>query len=179
LATRHGKTYTKGFPKSLFRKVKVIKSDQLYPWQEKIVKECEEEPDDRSINWVWEKKGNVGKSALVKYLCIHSNALLISGKSADIKYQIAAAEFPPDIVVYDIPRTAQGYINYTALEEVKNGVFCSSKYESKMVIIPTPHVYCFANFEPNMETMSKDRWKLINLNLDIDTDSDEEEEGSP
>lgn len=171
LATRNGKTYTKGFPKSLFRKVKVIQEDQLYPWQQDIVNECEKEPDDRTINWIWEDIGNVGKSALVKYLCIHCNAFLISGKSADIKYQIASAEFPPDVIVYDIPRTAKGYINYTALEEVKNGVFCSSKYESKMCIIPTPHVFCFANFAPDLSVMSKDRWNIIDLNL--------EEEGSP
>ncbi len=129
--------------KSVFRKVKCITEEQLYPWQRQIVDECKEEPDDRTINWYHELTGGVGKSALVKYLCIHENAMLISGKGADIKFQIASAEFWPDVIVYDIPRTAQGYVNYTALEEIKNGIFSSPKYESKMVIMPTPHVYCF------------------------------------
>ncbi len=163
LDTRNGLTYTKGFPKSLFRKVKCITENQLYDWQRNIVNECKEEPDDRTINWYHDENGNVGKSALVKYLCIHENAMLISGKGADIKYQIASAEFFPDVIVYDIPRTAKGYVNYTALEEIKNGIFSSPKYESKMVMMPTPHIYCFANFEPNLETMSKDRWKVICL----------------
>jgi len=163
LDTRNGQTYKKGFPKSVFRKPKCITQDMLYPWQKHIVDECQQIPDDRTINWYYENKGNVGKSAMVKYLCIHENAMLISGKGADIKYQIASAEFFPDIIVYDIPRTAEGYVNYTALEEIKNGIFSSPKYESKMVIMPTPHVYCFANFEPNLTTMSQDRWNLINL----------------
>lgn len=161
--TRNGKTYTKGFPKSVFRKVKCLTEDQLYPWQRQIVNECKEEPDDRTIHWYHESIGNVGKSALVKYLCIHENAMLISGKGCDIKYQIASAEFFPDVIVYDIPRTTHGYVNYTALEEIKNGIFSSPKYESKMVIMPTPHIYCFANFEPDTETMSNDRWNVIDL----------------
>lgn len=163
LDTRNGKTYTKGFPKSVFRKVKCITENELYDWQRKIVNEVRGPPDDRTIHWIHESIGNVGKSALVKYLCIHENAMLISGKSGDIKYQIASAEFFPDVIVYDIPRTARDYINYTALEEIKNGIFSSPKYESKMVIMPTPHIYCFANFRPNTETMSKDRWNIIDL----------------
>ena len=164
LASRIGaKPYIKGFPKSLMRKVKVLQMDQLYDWQNKIVSMVQEEPDDRTIHWIYDYEGNRGKSALVKYLCVNEHAMLISGKGADIKYQIASAVFPPDIVVYDIPRRAEGYVNYCALEEIKNGVFCSPKYESKMVIMPTPHVICFANFKPNLESMSKDRWNLVFL----------------
>ena len=163
LDTRNGNTYKKGFPNSVFRKARCITKEQLYPWQRYIVNECSMIPDDRTINWIHEDKGNVGKSALVKYLCIHENAMLISGKGADIKYQVASAEFFPDVIVYDIPRTSRGYVNYTALEEIKNGIFSSTKYESRMVIMPTPHIYCFANFEPNLEAMSKDRWNVIDL----------------
>lgn len=167
LDTRNGLTYTKGFPKSVFRKPRCITKEQLYDWQRQIVDEVQLIPDDRTINWYHESKGNVGKSALVKYLCIHENAMLISGKGADIKYQLSSAPFFPDVIVYDIPRTSQGYVNYGALEEIKNGIFSSSKYESKMVIMPTPHVYCFANFEPNLETMSEDRWNVIDLDCAV------------
>ena len=160
LDTRSGGTYIKGFPRSLFRKATCLNRAELYDWQEYIVKLVEEVPDDRTINWIWEAVGNRGKSALVKYLVMNEHAMLVSGKSADIKYQLATAEYPPDVVIYDIPRTAEGYVNYTALEEVKNGVFSSTKYESKMVIIPSPHIICFANFEPNTLKMSADRWNI-------------------
>lgn len=161
--TRTGKQFMKAIRK--IRKVKVLREDQLFPWQREILKITEEEPDDRTIHWYWDKKGNVGKSALVKYLVVNHGAMLISGKSADIKYQIATVKNKeyPDIILYDIPRTSEGYINYSAMEEIKNGVFASSKYESQMIIMPSPHIICFANFEPNLDSMSKDRWKVTKL----------------
>jgi len=159
--TRTGKQFVKGL--RIIRPLKSLKPEQFYDWQRKIVELTETEPDDRSINWYWDIKGNIGKSALVRYLVIHKGALLVSGKSADIKYQIANCKQPPDLIVYDIPRTAQNYINWTALEEIKNGIFCSSKYESKMVMMNSPHIFCFANFEPDTDVMSEDRWNIISL----------------
>lgn len=157
--TRVGQIYVRNVPK--IRKPHCLTRDQLYPWQQEIVNICETEPDDRTIHWYHESKGNVGKSALVKYLVMKHNAVLISGKGADIKYQIAqigAKGWYPDIILYDIPRRSEGYISYTSMEEIKNGVFTSPKYESTMVIMPSPHIICFANFEPDLEAMSLDRW---------------------
>ncbi len=159
--TRTGKQFVKGL--RIVRPIKCLKKEQLYDWQADIVTMIDQEPDDRTIHWYWETKGNVGKSALVRYLVIKHNALLVSGKGADIKFLISQQAQPPDIIIYDIPRTAENYINYTALEEVKNGVFCSSKYESKMCVINPPHIICFANFEPYLEAVSADRWCVTNL----------------
>lgn len=163
LDSKSGETHIKGFPKSMFRKIKVLKKEELYFWQRDIVYECEQDPDDRTINWIWEAEGNRGKSALVKYLVVNHHAMIVSGKSADIKYQIASAEFTPDIIVYDIPRNKKNHVNFNALEDIKNGLFSSTKYETKMILIPTPHIFCFANFEPDLEMMSKDRWNVIEI----------------
>lgn len=159
--TRTGQIYLRNIRR--IRALKCLKKNQLYEWQRNIVEMMEQEPDDRTINWYWDEEGNRGKSALVRYLCINHSAMLVSGKGADIKYQIANAEIPPDIIIWDIPRTAQGYVNYCALEEVKNGCFASNKYESKMVIINPPHIICFANFEPNFGAVSIDRWNVVEL----------------
>ena len=152
--TRNGKTYTKGFPRALFRKIKVLKEDQLYDWQRKVVNICKKIPDDRTIHWYWDISGNIGKSALVKYLVVNMHALKVSGKGSDIKYMLANCELPPDIVIYDIPRTSKNYVNYTVMEEIKDEIFCSSKYESLMCQMPAPHIICFANFGPDYEAMS-------------------------
>lgn len=156
--TRTGKQFVRGM--RIVRPLKCLRREQLYEWQRDIVNQVEEIPDDRTINWLWEDIGNVGKSALVRYLVIKHGALLVSGKGADIKYLISQQKQAPDIIIYDIPRTAECYINYTALEEVKNGVFCSSKYESKMFVMNPPHIFCFANFEPNYDAVSADRWRV-------------------
>jgi len=163
--SRTGKQYLKGIRK--VRQIKVLSEIQLYDWQREITDITNEEPDDRTIHWYWESIGNVGKSALVKYLVVKHGALLISGKSTDIKYQIANIKNQeyPDIILYDIPRCSRDYVNYKALEEIKNGLFCSSKYESQMVIMPVPHIICFANFEPNIDTMSIDRWKISEIQM--------------
>lgn len=104
---------------------------------------------------------------MVRYLCIRHDAIIVSGKSADIKYQIKQYvdkwDTGPEIIIYDIPRTAENYVNYGALEEVKNGLFASNKYESDMIIINPPHFLCFANFEPSYDKVSLDRWKIHNL----------------
>ena len=147
----------------IVKPLKCLQYEQLYDWQREIVELTETEPDNRTINWYWEGPGNVGKSEVVRYLVIHKGALLVSGKSADIKYQIAQCKQTPDLIIYDIPRTAQNYINWTALEEIKNGIFCSSKYESKMVVMNSPHIICFANFAPNQDVMSQDRWNVVKI----------------
>lgn len=161
LDTRTGLVFLRNVRR--IRPLKCLNKAQLYKWQSELVDIMEQEPDDRTIHWYWETEGNVGKSALVRYLCIKHGAMLVSGKGADIKYQIANAEMPPDIIIWDIPRTAENYVNYSALEEVKNGCFASNKYESKMVIINPPHIVCFANFEPKFEAVSQDRWNVVNV----------------
>lgn len=159
--TRTGRQFVRNL--RIVKELKCLKREQLYPWQLSIVEQIEKEPDNRTINWFWETEGNRGKSALVRYLVIKHKALLVSGKGADIKFLISQQVQPPNLIIYDIPRTAENYINYTALEEIKNGVFCSPKYETKMCVINPPHIVCFANFEPMYENVSLDRWNVVNI----------------
>lgn len=142
--------------------VKVI--DEFREWQKEVVDLVKGEADDRSINWYWEKKGGVGKSALVKYLVVKNGAIMVSGKAADMKYAIqqyvVANEKGPSIILIDVPRTSMGYLSYTGIEEIKNGCFFSGKYEGGMVVYNSPHIVVFANEKPDVSTMSKDRWRI-------------------
>ena len=142
--------------------LKVIKD--LYPWQSEIVEIVKKEPDDRIIYWIYEKKGNVGKSALVKYLAFHHNALVVSGKGSDMKYLCVKFKETygdyPELIILDIPRSCENYISWSGIEEVKNGCFASTKYECEMVLMNSPHILCFANFKPNMNLISRDRWSI-------------------
>lgn len=133
---------------------------ELRPWQQDILDRVTAEPDDRTILWIWEETGNVGKSALTKLLCANHKAVVCAGKAADMKYQIAQCRQKPTIVVFDVPRTSLDYVSYTGIEEIKNGCFASQKYESGMVVMNSPHVLVFANRPPDTATMSADRWKI-------------------
>lgn len=97
------------------------------------------------------------------------NAIYVNGKGTDIKAAICEMKEPPDIVIFGYPRSTEDYISYGALEEIKDGIFFSGKYESRMKIFNPPHVYVFANFRPNEDEMSKDRWIIKNISNNADT----------
>lgn len=133
------------------------------PWQLELAAILTEHPDDRTIHWYWETQGKTGKSTFCKWLCAVHNAIICAGKAADMKHQIASATIKPEIVIFDVPRSNLQYISYTGIEEIKNGCFASSKYESAMVLMNSPHVVIFANEPPDFEKLSEDRWHVVNI----------------
>ena len=54
------------------------------------------------------------------------------------------------------------------MEEVKGGIFCSTKYECGMHMQNPPHVLVFANFPPDMNDrdMSSDRFVVQNVDYE-------------
>lgn len=147
--------------------VKII--NKLFPWQLAVEAIVAGPIDDRAIHWFWEPIGNVGKSALVKYLCVKYNCLVVSGKSTDIKYLCVKyfethGDYPTTILM-DVPRESYDYISWTGLEEVKNGCFASTKYECQMVIMNSPRLICFANKPPPAAVVSQDRWRTQKITM--------------
>lgn len=151
--------------------IKILDESKFYDWEKFVIKVIKEEPDDRSIYWLHESVGNTGKSTFCKYLCVKHNALLISGKASDMKYGIIKYMEKhgnyPELIILDIPRKLENYVSYNGIEEVKNACFFSSKYESDMVVGNCPHFFIFANFEPEYQYLSKDRWIVKNIRCDF------------
>lgn len=135
--------------------------DKLYAWQQEVVDLCTVKPDNRTIFWYWDAEGCKGKTTLCKILAVKMGASIIgNGAMKDIAFSIGEA---PKIVAMNITRTNEGRVNYGAIEAVKDGLVFSSKYESKMKIFNCPHVFVFANFEPNYSSMSQDRWVVVEV----------------
>lgn len=133
------------------------------PWQTKVLKILDQKPDKRKIHWFWEPTGNTGKSFLCKYLALTKDVIICEGKRDNIFNQVKVAldeEKEPGIIICDIPRTTMEYLNYGALEQLKNGMLYSGKYEGGQCIFKIPHVICFANEPPDKKSMSKDRWDI-------------------
>lgn len=157
--------------------IRVLKEEQLYPWQVEINTILQREADDRSIRWFWSREGGIGKSTFAKYLVIKSHAIVLSGSASDMKYGITKfierhGDYP-ELIIIDIPRTYEKFVSYNGIEQIKNALFFSTKYESDMVIGNPPHVLCFANFEPDFEAMSLDRWIVKNIGkIEVDEWSD-------
>ncbi len=86
-----------------------------------------------------------------------------NGKSADIKYGYNGER----VVIFDYSRSQEDSINYQVLEDLKNGIFFSPKYQSAMKVFEIPHVIVFANFEPKREKLSADRWAVVCLDVAV------------
>jgi len=139
----------------------------LRGWQNGIKNLVQEQPDSRSVHWFWENEGNVGKSFMARYLSVTVNALIVqSMKKADMVYLISKYIRTTNVVVFDMCRSSeQGAVTvvYEVIEMLKNGYLTSGKYDSSSLTFKPPHVLCFANFEPDKNALSRDRWKIVHL----------------
>lgn len=130
---------------------------ELRPWQAKICNELRGVADDRKIIWVYDTVGNIGKSWFAKYLVAkHGAARFPNCRTQDL----AMAYKGEPIVAFDFSRTVEGRINYSVIESLKDGEIFSSKYESRVKRFGTPHIICFANWAPCIQSMSADRWSI-------------------
>lgn len=139
------------------------------PWQQDIINLYDSIPDSRSIHWITDVLGNNGKTFLTKYLVVAKDVLLASGKKCDVFHQVAKRleneddQKPFKMVILDIPRHQQEFINYGLLEDLKDGLIMSGKYEGGTFAFPSPHVVVMSNQEPDYSKFSMDRWKTIVL----------------
>lgn len=132
-------------------------------WMLNVLDIIRQEPDHRTIHWFWDPDGGVGKTALAKYLCVKHNALMLTGKSNDMYHMISKYPNKRDLFVVDCPRSMQDYINYGAIEQIKNGLIFSGKYEGTQLVFNSPHVIVFANEPPDRDKMSLDRWSIVQI----------------
>jgi len=144
--TRNGRIWIKGVKKIV--KIEDPIKRPLPKWQNDILELIKEKPDNRSIHWIVDIEGGKGKTSLAKHICMNYNALYTSGKSADIKYGVTKwieEKGYIDIICIDLTRSIENYVSYQGIEEIKNGIFYNTKYESGMVIYNPPHVIIFSN----------------------------------
>jgi len=157
--TRTGGVWMHGFAKP----VKTI--ENLRPWQAEIVELVKTEPDDRTIHWYWSEAGNIGKSAITKYLVVKYEAIFcVDGGYSNLCNLIFNNDMDlRTIVIFDIPRGKGSAISYSALESIKNGLISNTKYETGFKAFNSPHVIVFSNAEPDKSKLSEDRWHIVNL----------------
>ncbi len=142
---------------------------ELWPWQKWVWNLIKDNPDDRTIYWVWEPDGNKGKTLFQKYCFLNSpRCVVLSGKCDDMKNGIIEYVkkngYVPRTILVNIPRVSQNHLSIAGLESIKDMFFYCGKYEGGMICDRNPHVFVFANEEPIRDEMSQDRWQIINLN---------------
>lgn len=128
-------------------------------FQQALLDECDKPTDDRRIIWYADPLGKMGKTTLIKMLlCKYGERVLVitGGQMKDI----AQAWRNQDIIVFSYVRSMEDKINYHALESCKDGLAFNVKYRSRFTLHDTPHVIVMANFGPEEETLTKDRWDI-------------------
>ena len=144
-------------------KQKLLKQYNNIKWnklQQYILDKINDTVDDRTVYWVYDEDGNSGKSYLSKYLQLTRDTYYITGgKQNDILYGYEGQQ----IVIIDLARTYADNLEhiYTIIENLKNGQYLSTKYETKQKLFDTPHIIVMANFKPDQSKLSRDRWYMI------------------
>ncbi len=153
--------------KILTHQLKLFKEWELRPYQATIHKQATTF-SMRNIHLVYDPKGNCGKSLFSEFM----------------EYEGIAEEVPPfrmmdDIFtwvcsrpikqcyIFDLPRGMKkdklGDL-YSGIEVIKNGVAYDKRYNAKKIRFNRPNIYVFTNTLPNLDLMSRDRWRVWTVN---------------
>lgn len=169
--------------------IKILKKDDLYEWENNILDIIDKEPDDREIYWYYGKSGRNGKTSFCKYLVMECGAIILSGKASDIKNAIVeykkSNDCLPELICINIPKSFNSdFLSYSGIEEIKDMLFYSGKYEGGMICGNAPHIFIFSNVIPDIYKCSLDRWKIFDIEknkwiheslINGDTSSDEDD----
>lgn len=141
----------------------VAKHGSFLPWQAQLMDILALGADARSVVWIYSPEGNVGKSDMFKHLvCNKGFEPLMNAPTRDLSCAWKCGD-----VAFDLARDlGDAPINYSFMEQVKNGFAFSAKYESKCKIADCTKprwVVCFANQAPDTSKLSKDRWAIFRV----------------
>jgi hypothetical protein len=167
-------------------KLTELESITWRPWQQTILDIATGPVQNRKVHIVVDKNGNSGKSFLSNYLALKHGFLLLNPVSKkDMAYILCQTlDSGNDVcgVIIDIARSIVGsgiqeHLPNTAMMSVFNfvealhdGRITSTKYDSKTLWFPQPHVFIFTNHEVEIRseyTLSADRWNVMNLRAGV------------
>ncbi|AXH77888.1 MAG: putative viral replication protein [Tethyvirus abatis] len=141
-----------------------LRSGELREWQQLLDDTLSQDTDDRSILFYIDEDGGKGKTWFQQYYLSKekSSQLLTIGKRDDLAHAI---DETARVVMFNVPRGGNEYLQYTILEQLKDRMVFSPKYNSRLkLMVQTPHVVVFMNEHPDMTKMSADRYVITTLN---------------
>lgn len=130
-------------------------------WQKDLYTSLETQ-DRREVAWVCSDSGCMGKTQFVNWIKANSE-LTVFVSTGGTSRDIAEAYNREEIVIFDFTRDKKDFVNYSIIENFKDGKLFKPKYKSKMMFFGTRKVVVFANFPPEENKLSVDRINLITL----------------
>lgn len=131
------------------------KDKPLRPNQEEWLRLLDAQ-DNRTITWICDN-GNTGKSWFAMWLEVNRGAYAaLNGKTSDVMNLWNREK----IIAFDFNRSNLERLNYSAIEEMKNGRFTCHKYHGKKRRKKGVKIICFANEMPDQSKLTADRWEI-------------------
>ncbi|AXQ66454.1 MAG: putative viral replication protein [Tantalovirus resnatis] len=133
-------------------------------WQTSLEDELKLDADDRSVIFYVDPVGNTGKTWFQQYFCSRypeECQILGVGKRDDVAHMVDPNK---KVYLFNVPRGGMEYFQYTIVEQLKDRMVVSPKYNSCLKILTyTPHVVVFCNEGPDETKMSSDRFLIRNV----------------
>lgn len=168
IAVQHPKEFCK-YPR-LVHTIRVraapveLQTGELREWQTGLEEELEQPADDRKVIFYVDTEGGKGKSWFQNWYYTkypYTTQLLGIGKRDDLCYMIQETN---KTFLFNVPRGAMEFLQYNVLEQLKDRVVISGKYQSMpKFLYNRPHVVVFCNEAPDETKMSSDRFDIRNL----------------
>ena len=146
--------------KILTTQMELFLSWELYPWQHKA-REIGQQFCLRSIDLIYDPKGNAGKSLFSEWMEYQGLAEEVPPfRLMDDIFQWVASRPIKGCYIIDMPRGMKkdklGDF-YSGIEVIKNGVAYDKRYSAKKVRFSRPKIFVFSNTLPEFSLMSADR----------------------
>lgn len=133
-------------------------------WQQNLADDLADAPCSRSIKFFVDYEGGKGKSWFVRWYLSQfpgQTQFLSIGKRDDIAHVV---KIQTTVFLVDVPRGQMEFLQYGVLEQLKNRLVFSPKYNSETkTLLATPHVVVFSNEDPDMEKMTEDRYDIYHI----------------
>ena len=145
------------------------KLETLRPWQEHLITTIEDF-DDRKINWIYDDKGNNGKSTIAHLCRLHYNGVVLPIVNDSEKLIqsccniLTSKKIRNRVPIFiDLPRAMDqeklgGFI--TAIEFIMSGYVYDVRNTFKDWDFDTPCIWVFSNTKPNYNSLTNDRWNI-------------------
>lgn len=141
---------------------------ELYPWQNRVIEDAKIW-NTRHINVIIDKTGNNGKSTLKTYIGCHGigRSIPFTNDYKDIMRIVMDTKKMP-LYIIDIPRALrkdQLFQFFSGIETLKDGYAYDDRYSFREEYFDCPNIWIFMNKMPELDYMSKDRWRFYEIQL--------------
>lgn len=137
--------------------------ESLRSWQTKAL-EMLKGQNNRQILFVVDEEGAKGKTTMAQYLMAnHNSCYLNGGKHADLAHAFSKNQ-NCEFVIFDMARnTSKDFWPYNMMEQLKNGMITSTKYDSTTIFCKWKKIIVFSNEEPDRCKLTQDRYKILKI----------------